>query len=64
MPRVRLDMGPTGTNRVSLDGQHDVRHWRAEFGNAVNASPHTSAMDRNHPYRRRRQELRSILSRV
>ena len=32
MPRVRLDMGPTGTNRVSLDGQHLVRYWRAELG--------------------------------
>ena len=31
MPRVRLDMGPTGTNRVSLDGQHLVRYWRAEL---------------------------------
>ena len=37
MPRVRLDTGPTGTNRVSLAGQHLVRYWRFEFGNAVNA---------------------------
>ena len=32
MPRVRLDMGPTGTNRVTLDGQPLVRYWRAELG--------------------------------
>lgn len=32
MLRKSLSAGPTGTNKVSLDAQHLVRHWRGEFG--------------------------------
>jgi hypothetical protein len=31
MPRS-LSVGPTGTNRISLDAQHLVRYWRAKLG--------------------------------
>jgi hypothetical protein len=32
MARKSFSVGPTGTNRVSLEAQHLVRYWRAELG--------------------------------